>query len=284
MNNKVALITGASSGFGRLLVTAFLRNGWIVIGSMRNAAQRADLFADELHSASDRLHLLSLDVANEGERTAAAEFIASKFGGRLDCLINNAGYGVFGALEDVSEEQLRALMEVNFFGLVLLSRQLLPCLRAAHGRVINISSVLGYMGMPLSSLYCASKYAVEGISEALRYELQPHGVQVALVEPGAFRTSFGSNQQWAENSADESSPYFTQSQAFRRFRERRATGPGNPPDPVIAAILRLAATTNMPLRVRCGRDAGFAWALKRLLPEQLFTGLMSAVFNRMVRQ
>src|SRR5262245_19631363 len=196
MSDKTILITGCSSGFGRLVIPEFLREGWHVIATMRDAANRKGIFNEELNGYRDALSLLSLDVTNEAERAAAKNFIEEKFGGKLDCLVNNAGYGLFGAVEDLSEAQIREQMEVNFFGLVLLTQMLLPQLRKASGRIINLSSVLGFTGMPMSAMYCASKFAVEGFSEGLYHELKPHGVQVALVEPGAFRTNFAEKLTW----------------------------------------------------------------------------------------
>lgn len=281
MNQKTVLITGSSSGFGRLLVPVFLRADWTVIATMRHAQQRAETFKNETQSAPDRFHLLELDVTSDADRKRVAAELEQRFGGRLDCLVNNAGFGVFGALEDVSEEQLRAQMEVNFFGLALTTRALLPALRNARGRVINISSVLGFVGMPMTSLYCASKYAVDGLSEALRFELEPHGVQVAVVQPGSFRTSFAENQQYGARTFDPTSPYAEQSKALKRYRERRASGPGKPPDEVINTVMRLAEGKRMPLRVRCGKDARAVYAMKRLLPERLQWAVLSASYKKM---
>jgi NAD(P)-dependent dehydrogenase (short-subunit alcohol dehydrogenase family) len=283
VNEKVVLITGSSSGFGRLLVTAFLDSGYRVIGTLRNVRRSAEIFRVELNDHAGRFFPLALDVTSEKERASALEFIERNFAGRLDCLINNAGFGLFGALEDLSEAQIREQMEVNFFGTALLTRQLLPVLRQSRGRVINISSVLGYSAMPLSSMYCAGKFAVEGLSEALYHELKPHGVQVAVVEPGGFRTNFANNQQWGERSFEDHSPYRKQSGGLHRFRLKRASGPGNPPAPVIEAVMRLAAMKEMPLRVRCGKDARMVFWLRRLLPERLQMALFSEVYRRMFR-
>nr|AUN37171.1 3-oxoacyl-[acyl-carrier protein] reductase [uncultured bacterium] len=280
MNNKTVLITGTSSGFGRLLVPEFLREGWTVIATLRNAEQRAELFKNEMSSASDRLFLFSLDVSNENDRDAVAEFIGQHFEGRLDCLVNNAGYGLFGAVEDLSEAQIRQQLEVNFFGLVLLTQKLLPQIRQARGRIINLSSVLGYTGMPLATMYCASKFAIEGFSEGLYYELKPHGVQVALVEPGAFRTNFSDKQVWGEHSLDKNSPYQKQTEAYSRYRKQRAAGEGTSPAPVIKAVMHLAETAHMPMRVRCGKDAKGVYTVKRLLPQGLQTSVFSKVYAR----
>jgi NAD(P)-dependent dehydrogenase (short-subunit alcohol dehydrogenase family) len=281
MNSKTVLITGTSTGFGRLLVPEFLRHGWTVIATLRNAEQRAEIFNHEKARAPDHLFLFSLDVTDEKDRAAAAEFIEKHFEGRLDCLVNNAGYGLFGAAEDLTEAQVRGQLEANFFGLVLLTQKLLPQLRRARGRIINLSSVLGYTGMPLASMYCASKFAVEGFSEGLYHELRPHGVQVALVEPGAFRTSFADKQAWGEHSFDYHSPYRKQTEAYSRYREQRASGEGVSPAPVIKAVIDLAEAKKMPLRVRCGKDAKGVYAVKRLLPEALQTGVFSKIYGRL---
>lgn len=281
MSEKTVFITGCSSGFGRLLVPEFLRDGWRVVATMRNAEERREIFREELKAYGERLSLLSLDVTSAEERAAAFEFIEGHCGGRLDVLVNNAGYGLFGAVEDLAESQIREQMEINFFGLVFLTRRLLPPLRRARGRIINLSSVLGYTGMPLSVLYCASKFAVEGFSEGLYHELKPHGVQVALVEPGAFRTSFGEKLSWGEKSFDEDSPYGAQTESYSRYRERRTAGAGNSPVPVVRAVMRLASARKMPMRVRCGKDAKGVYAAKRLLPERLQSAVFSAVYGKM---
>jgi NAD(P)-dependent dehydrogenase (short-subunit alcohol dehydrogenase family) len=279
---KTVLITGTSTGFGHRLVPRFLDAGWTVLATMRNADRRKDLFKDEAAKVADRLFIINLDVTDAEARAGVARFIEDRFDGRLDCLVNNAGFGLFGALEDVSEAQIRDQMEVNFFGLVLLTRQLLPHLRRARGRVINLSSVLGYTGMPLSSVYAASKYAVEGLSESLYYELRPHGVQVAIVAPGAFRTGFRDNLAYGEKSFAESSAYRSQFAAFKRYRDAREIGTGNPIDPVIDAVMKLAAARKMPLRVRCGKDAKAGYAAKRLLPESLQRAMLEKIFNRLL--
>ncbi|MEW6129967.1 MAG: SDR family oxidoreductase [Acidobacteriota bacterium] len=280
MNNKTVLITGCSSGFGRLLVPEFLRAGWTVLATMRQAKARTELFKDELVDHAERLFLLSLDVTDEAERAGAFAFIAKHFNGRLDCLINNAGYGLFGAIEDLSEAQIRHQMEVNFFGLALLTQKLLPHLRSAKGRIINLSSVLGITGMPLAVMYCASKFAIEGFSEGLYHELKPHGVQVAIVEPGGFRTNFIEKQAWGEKSFDEHSVYREQTRAYMGFREKRASGAGTSPRPVIDAVMRLARMNKMPMRVRCGKDAKSVYAAKRLLPEKIQTVVFSSVYDK----
>lgn len=261
------LVTGASSGFGHALAGAFLAAGWEVVATLRDAPARAGRLADLARAHPGRLAVLSLDVADPAERAAVAAEVDGRPGG-LDCLVNNAGYGLFGALEDLSEAQLRRQLEVNFLGPALLTRALLPALRRARGRVVNVSSVLGFRGLPLTSAYAASKFALEGWSESLHLELRPHGVQVALVEPGGHRTGFATGVEWGAGSGP-GSLYAAQTAAYRalvaRFRLRRGAGP----ERVARTVVRLAATRRMPLRTRVGADSRLAHLLGRVLPEPL---------------
>ncbi len=276
---KTALITGTSSGFGRELVSELLRRGWSVAAGLRRARDRRGLFAAELGSYPERLRVLPLDVNNSVERLAARGEVSRFFGGRLDCLINNAGYGLFGALENLSEEQLRSQFETNFFAPALLTRLFLPLLRKARGRVINISSVVGTTGLPLTSAYCSSKFALEGLSEALYHELRPHGVQVALVEPGRFRTRFGDNVVWG---AGAEPAYERQTRNYRALKDRLSAGRGVDSRKVVLAVARLAESARMPLRTRCGMDARLGHLASRVLPAELKHRMSAAVYERMM--
>lgn len=269
---KRVLITGASSGIGRLAVTAFLRRGWAVMATMRRAAERRDALVEEAGEQAGALEVLSLDVADAGEREGIAGRVRE-----LDCLINNAGYGLFGALEDVDEEQLRRQLEVNFVGAALLTRALLPALRASGGLVLFVSSVLGQAGFPLTSAYCASKFAMEGLAESLYYELQPVGVRVGIVQPGGRKTSFGANTEWATGA----SPAFAEAtQRYRALVERtRVRGGARSGDAVVRALVRLAEARRVPLRTRVGMDAA-AMKAATVLPEGPRTRLFGTVWRR----
>jgi NAD(P)-dependent dehydrogenase (short-subunit alcohol dehydrogenase family) len=182
------------------MVDEFLARGWHVLASMRRVEERREGFAPLLGRYPDRLQLLELDVADADQRAAAIE--AARRHGRLDCLVPNAGYGAFGALEDLSEEQLRHVFEVNFFGAALLIRAALPLVREAQGSVVVMSSAFGFNCFPLTSAYCATKFALEGLAESLYYELHPHGVRVGLIEPGANVTGFGERVIWGEHEGE----------------------------------------------------------------------------------
>ena len=276
---RTVLVTGCSSGFGHAMISRFLRDGWSVVATARRASARRHLFAEALAAHPTRLSLLDLDVTVEAERLAALESLRAR-PGRLDCLVNNAGRAVFGALEDLAPAELREQIEVNYLGPALLTRELLPLLRSARGRIICISSMFGETGFALSGAYSAAKFALEGLAEALRHEMAPHGVQVALVEPGRFRTAFAENARWGESSFAPSSPYLRQSRGYAALKARLAAGRTPGPDVVADAVVRLASQRRMPLRVRVGADVRAVHAARRLLPERAWVALWGAICSR----
>jgi NAD(P)-dependent dehydrogenase (short-subunit alcohol dehydrogenase family) len=278
-NTRVVLVTGCSSGFGRAMVPAFLERGWHVLATMRAAATRGAALVDEGERYPGRLLVASLDVTRDDERRAAIAAAGAQWG-RLDCVVSNAGQALWGALEDVTADELRAQMEVNFLGAALLVREALPLLRAARGRVILISSLFGRTGFPLSSAYCASKFALEGLGAALREELRPHAVQVAVVEPGRHCTGFAGHALWGLGTGSARSPYAAQSAAFVQLGRALAAAPGSPAARMAAAVVALAERRCMPARVRVGRDARLAYLARRCLPERLADALWASVCER----
>lgn len=277
LQKRNVLITGCSSGIGKELVRELLNAGYVVIASMRNAEARKDIFSEELKKYPDSLSIIELDVCNTDQRQKAFEFIESKFSGKLDALINNAGFGAFGALEDFSEDQIRQQIEVNFFGLALLSKDLLQQLRISKGYIINISSVLGYSTLPLSSMYCASKYAVEGLSEALYHELRPFDVKVCLIEPGGHKTNFRENMTLAKKSTEVTSAYFKYTKNYSKMLEKKINKEGTPAINISKKILHLLNSKSPALRSPCGIDAVSVYWLKKFIPERIFLFLVSFI-------
>lgn len=275
---RKVLITGATSGFGKLLVEAFLKNGDYVIATGRNLHSRTDVFANERKSHSDKMLEVTMDVTNKAEVEKAVKEIEAKCGS-VDILVNNAGYGLFGALEDLKEEEIRYQMEVNFFGTVNVTKAFLPLLRKSKGKIFNFSSVFGFMGFPLTSLYCASKYAVEGLTESLRGELAPHGVQVCLIEPGGYRTNFGNSLAWSAPSA--TSVYKKQFNNYQKLREKLASRK-NPQSPteVSEGLLKLSMKSKLPMRKVFGKDGRASHFMKSLLPSTLFFCVMDSFFKK----
>lgn len=247
----------------------FARRGWQVLATTRSPESLPQL---------EKLYALGADVAEERGRKAVADYVADHWAGALDCLVNNAGFAVNGAFETLSDAQVKRQFEVNVFAAMSLTRELLPALRQARGRIVNISSVLGFTGMPLASIYAASKFALEGWSESLHYELQPQGVQVALVEPGGFRTKFAHNIEWGDAAG---SAYTAQLGSFRKFFERQTQGTGNDPAKVSSCVIKLAGEKHMPLRTRVGADAHGLYFLRRLTPQRMTDMILRAVGRRL---
>ena len=183
--NPVWFITGCSTGFGRELVLRVLQRGWNVVVSARNAAQIADIVENQPNALA-----VKLDVTDQGQIDAAVAAAVEKFG-RIDVLVNNAGYGYQSSAEEGEEHEIRAMFDANVFGLFALTRAVLPVMRAQKsGHILNITSVAGLIGYPASAYYSASKHAVEGFSDSLRVETAALGIQVTCVEPGPFRTDW----------------------------------------------------------------------------------------------
>ena len=282
MKNKTVLITGCSSGFGRGLVTAYLQDGWTVLATLRNSSKRSpELFGSELKKYEGKLFCLELDVENKNDRDSMVSFIQNQFSGKLDALVNNAGYGLFGVFEELSEDLIRKQMEVNFFGCVLLTQALLPSIRATRGVILNLSSMLGFFAPPMSSLYCASKFAIEGWSESLHFELAPHGVRVVLIEPGSFNTQFGSNLMQVEAAASRLSVYSTQTKKHQALRKRIVDRKSGNPNVVVQKILKISNSNCSPVRVMCGKDAKSTYWMKRVLPTRILNLLLSVTYQKL---
>ena len=226
MTERTALVTGCSSGFGLGIAQALVARGWTVYAGMRDPARAPAQLAGA--------RVVPLDLADDAQIAAAGARVD-----RLDCLVNNAGFALNGPFASYSAEQMRRQMQVNVLGPALLTQRLLPALAGARGRVINVSSVAGEVGLPMNALYCATKFALEGLSESLRHELATHGVQVALVEPGGYRTAFARNMVWGERPLPAGGRDARQLAAYRRMQEKLLARPGRDPAAVVRAVLEL---------------------------------------------
>ena len=194
---KVVIITGASRGFGELIAKKFQKEKFQVIATMRNVDSSPNLMK------LDNVDIKKLDVTNKSDIKNVVDFTIKKYG-RIDILINNAGYGAFGLLEEASEQEIRNQFDVNYFGLIDCIRGVLPQMRKQKdGVIINISSIAGRFGLPFTSLYNSSKFAVEGLTECLHYELSLFGIDIKTVAPGSFRTGFHDSVNFTENEKKE---------------------------------------------------------------------------------
>lgn len=245
---QTILITGASAGLGRAFALEALRLGHNVVATARAAERVADLAA----LAPDRVLPLALDVDRPETFGAALDAIVTRFG-RVDVLINNAGYGLVGALEETSAEEWQALFRTNLFGAVEMTRAVLPLMRAqGAGAIVNISSMGGQMSWAGFSTYSAAKFALEGLSEALADEVKGFGIKVMIVEPGAFRTDFagGALRHMPVNPAYDATVGET-----RKFAHGMdQTQPGDP-QKAARAVFEALASAKPPLRLALGNDA-----------------------------
>jgi short-subunit dehydrogenase len=275
MASKVVLLTGGSSGIGAAAATALAKKGFIVYA----AARRTDLMAP-LKAAG--INVIPLDVTDDASAAAAVNSIMAAEG-RIDVLVNNAGYGSYGALEEVPLAQGRAQLEVNVIGLARLTQLVLPGMRARRsGTIINISSMGGRLATPLGSWYHASKYAVEGISDALRLELEPLGIHVALIEPGSIRTDWGTIAAENLRAASSAGPYARQAAAVAARLEdsSKPDAAMTSPASVIAdAIVRAASATRPKTRYQVGFGARPMILLSHLPPDRIFDELMRWTFR-----
>jgi NAD(P)-dependent dehydrogenase (short-subunit alcohol dehydrogenase family) len=249
IEKPVWFITGCSTGFGRELAKILLQRGYRVVATARDPAKIADLV--EGHAATALA--LGLDVEKQPQIEAAVEAARRKFG-RIDVLVNNAGYGYLAAIEEGDDADIRAMFETNFFGLAALTRAVLPIMRAQKsGAIVNISSMGGFIGFPGSGYYAATKFAVEGLSESLSKEVAPLGVKVLIVEPGPFRTDWaGRSLKTPKHPIDA----YAETAIARRQQTQGYSG-SQPGDPVrgVEAIIAAVEQRNTPLRLPLGNFA-----------------------------
>ncbi len=251
--SKIWFITGASSGFGKALAEAVLAKG----DSAVLTARRLEPLRDIAASHGERALALQLDVTDAAARKAALEAATEKFG-RIDVLANIAGAGSYGALEDFTSGQIRAQMELDFFAAAELSREILPQMRARKsGHILNLTSIAGLVAFPGSGLYNASKFALEGFTEALHHEVKPLGIRVTLIEPGAFRTGFaGSAAMKAEGGIADYAALTAGMDAYYATQNGQQMG-----DPVkaVQVIMDMVESDSAPVRLMLGEDAYQLW-------------------------
>ncbi|TQF17359.1 SDR family NAD(P)-dependent oxidoreductase [Myxococcus llanfairpwllgwyngyllgogerychwyrndrobwllllantysiliogogogochensis] len=248
--SKVWLITGSSRGLGRDLAEAVLAVGHRLVATARKPEQLKDL----VERYGDRVRAVALDVTDSAAARAAVAEATSAFG-RLDVVVNNAGYANVAAIEDVDEADFREQFETNFFGMMHVTRAALPVLRAQKdGHIIQVSSIGGRRGSPGLASYQSAKWAMEGFSEVLAQEVAPLGIRVTIVEPGGMRTDWAGSSM---NVGDISDAYKATVGAFSQHVRRGADGPRGDPIKAAKAILQIAYEKQPPLRLLLGSDAVF---------------------------
>src|SRR5438874_3666911 len=266
LKNPVALVTGASSGIGKATAERLATAGYKVYGTSRRGAT----------PGQRSFEMLSLDVTSDESVDAAVRDVM-RLGGRIDLLVNNAGFSVAPAgAEESSIEQARAIFETNFFGIVRMTRAVLPHMRRqGSGRIINIGSVLGFLPAPYMALYAATKHAVEGYSESLDHELRTKGIRVSVIEPAYTKTQFDAHLLEADSKLDE----YREARAVVGKRVQEAVAAADEPGIVAAVVLQAAAATQPKLRYTAGRGASRLRWLRRFAP----AGVMDAGIRKEFR-
>jgi short-subunit dehydrogenase len=261
----IVLLTGASSGIGKAAATALASSGYRVIGTSRNPA-------GELR---DGIRMVACDVTSDAAVATAVAAVLREFG-RIDVLINNAGFGVTGAAEESSIAQVEALFQTNYFGVVRMTNAVLPIMREQRsGRILNVGSGLGFIPAPYSAHYSATKHALEGYSESLDHEVREFGVRVAVIEPGATQTRFEASTV----SADGALIAYDASRARYLAAYERAMAAADTAESVAQTIVRAAQEKRPRLRYASGKAARQGALARRFLPGSLFDKMLHKQFG-----
>ncbi len=271
-NQKVAVVTGTSSGIGHETSLALARSGFLTYATMRNLNK-----SENIKSVATKenlpIHINQLDVTDDISIKNAVQAILSEVG-RIDVLVNNAGYALNGAFEDLTMDEIKAQFETNLFGVIRTTQAILPIMRKqVFGIIVNMSSGAGRLGYPGGSVYVSTKFAVEGLSESMAYELEPFGIKVILVEPGVIRTNFANAMVVAKKSQDPNSPY---SQIMQKMATsfQHVIDCGSSADVVAKVVLKAVTSENPNLRYLAGKDVETWVEGKRSMSDEEFYKMM----------
>jgi NAD(P)-dependent dehydrogenase (short-subunit alcohol dehydrogenase family) len=254
---RIAVVTGSSSGIGFETALLLARSGFHTYATMRNLEKSKNI-TEIANTEKLPLQVVQLDVNDDiSVKNAIDKIVAAAENKRIDVLVNNAGYGLFGPLEDISIEEIKAQFETNFFGAIRVTQQVLPVMRKQNsgGTIVNVSSVGGRIGIPVLSAYQSTKFALEGLSESMSYELEPFGIRVVIIEPGFIRTNIINSSTSAEKALDPKSPYFPLMQKVKNHFKSMMENASSPPEEVAKVILQAITSENPQLRYTVGNDA-----------------------------
>ena len=269
---KVTIVTGCSSGIGHEISLILARNGFTAYATMRNLQKGSDLKS----IAEDEklpLHFAQLDVTDENSVKKAIQTVYDE-AGRIDILVNNAGYGLTGAFEDLSLDEIKAQYETNVFGLIRTTQSVLPIMRKQRsGLIVNISSGAGRFGFPTGSAYVSTKFAVEGLTESMSYELEPFGIKVILIEPGVIKTNFFNSSVLAKKSQDPNSPYATLMKGMEDSVDKMMEN-ASTPQYVAEVVLHAVTNENPKLRYLAGKDVERWIEAKMKMSDEEFANMM----------
>jgi NAD(P)-dependent dehydrogenase (short-subunit alcohol dehydrogenase family) len=274
-DQKVAVITGSSSGIGLESALILARNGYTTYATMRSPDKDTSIKA-VVQNEGLPIRVVQLDVTDDISVKNAVDHIISE-AGRIDLLVNNAGYGLVGALEDLAMEEIKSQYETNLFGLIRIIQAVLPTMRKQRsGRILNISSGAGIFGYPGGSAYVSTKFAVEGLSESIAYELESFGIKVILIEPGFIRTNFANAMVMAKKAQDSASPYSEMMQKTMASTTELAKNASDA-ELVASIILEAASNPNPRLRYLAGKDVESWASSKKNMDELEFFNMMKGL-------
>jgi NAD(P)-dependent dehydrogenase (short-subunit alcohol dehydrogenase family) len=272
---RIAVVTGSSSGIGFETALLLARSGFHTYATMRNL-EKSKSITEIANTEKLPLQVVQLDVNDDiSVKNAIDKIVSAAENKRIDALVNNAGYGLFGSVEDTSIEEIKAQFETNFFGVIRVTQQVLPIMRKQHsggGTIVNVSSVGGRIGVPVLSAYQSTKFALEGLSESMSYELEPFGIRVVIIEPGFIRTNIVNSSTSAQKALDPKSPYFPLMQKvknhFKSMMENASSS--SPPEEVAKVILQAITSKNQQLRYTVGNDAATIIQARMNMPDKEF--------------
>lgn len=273
----VVIITGASSGLGKAMAHKLVNMGYKVYGTSRSV--QAEKYTEVIPSSPSNpgfLRMVQLDVCSDESVENAVKIIHSEEK-NINILINNAGFGIAGSVEDTTIEEAYSQFNTNFFGMLRMSRAIMPIMRKQNkGLIINISSVAGVISIPFQSMYSASKYAIEAVTEAMRMELKPFGIKVSMVEPGDTKTGFTEKRNYVAASKEGSAYYDTFTKSITSMEKSEQNGPG--PEIVVKEVLRIIKRKNPPVRATAGFSYKAVVFLKRLVPAKFIEFVVSKIY------
>jgi NAD(P)-dependent dehydrogenase (short-subunit alcohol dehydrogenase family) len=273
--SKVALVTGSSSGIGFETALLLARSGFHTYASMRNLEKSKNITEMAIKEKLP-LQIVHLDVNDDGSVKEAIDKIMEEKN-RIDVLVNNAGYGLFGSLEDITIDEIKAQFETNLFGVIRVTQHVLPTMRLRNsgGIIVNVSSVGGRMSFPVLSAYNSTKFALEGLSESMSYELEPFRIRVVIIEPGFIKTNIMNSSILAKKSLDSNSSYFSLTQKVANYFKSMMNNPSSSqPEEVAKTILKAITSENPQLRYTVGNDAATIIQAKKTMSDAEFGDLI----------
>lgn len=274
--NKVAIVTGSSSGIGFETSVLLARNGFHTYATVRNLDKSKSLI-DIAKKDSLLIDVVELDVSNDKSVKDAINKVLSE-NKRIDVVVNNAGYALVGSFEDLSMDEIKSQFETNFFGAIRVIQAVLPTMRnQRNGRIVNVSSMGGRIAIPLDSAYHGTKFALEGLCESLQYEVEQFGIKIIIIEPGAIKSNFFNNLKMASKAQRPESPY---TQMMQKLNAGFSFILENAPHPVeVAKVILVAVSSEDPqLRYTVGDDAAMIMQAKRTMSDREFMNLMKKQF------